>query len=117
MKFVVLACVVTLALAAPRPDETAETLVDERSDSGDGNFNYIFETSNGIYEERVGTPGEKGQSNMAGIIRFTLADGSISEYSYVADENGYRVEPLIVFDPPEPVSVGFAAASEGVIFE
>ncbi|XP_071552020.1 cuticle protein AM1159-like [Panulirus ornatus] len=103
MKLVVLACVVTLALAAPRPDETAETLVDERSDSGDGNFNYNFETSNGIYEERVGTPGEEGQSNMGGTIRFTLPDGTLAEIVFVADAAGYRPEsPLIPTPHPLP---------------
>ncbi|XP_071552011.1 cuticle protein AMP1A-like [Panulirus ornatus] len=103
MKLVVLACVMALAAGAPRPDEDAEVLVDERSDSGDGNFNYKFETSNGIYEEREGTPGEEGQSNFVGSFRFPLPDGTIAEFTYVADQDGFRVEsPLLPTPHPLP---------------
>ncbi|XP_071552018.1 cuticle protein AMP4-like [Panulirus ornatus] len=94
MKLVVLACLMTLVVAAPRPDRDAVTLVDERRDSGDGNFYYRFETSNDIHEERVGTPGVKGQSNMVGSFRIPYPDGTVAEFSFVADEGGYRVEPL-----------------------
>lgn len=63
---VVLSCLLAFAVAAPRPDGDAETIVDERSDNGDGNFQYRFETSNGIVEQRLGAPGSEGQSNMQG---------------------------------------------------
>ncbi|KAK8377221.1 hypothetical protein O3P69_013692 [Scylla paramamosain] len=101
MKLVVLACL--LAVAAARPDKDATILADERSDDGDGNFYYRFETSNGIKKEKTGTPGVEGQSNMVGSFQFPLDDGSTATFTFVADENGYRVEsPLL---PPIPAYV------------
>ncbi|KAG7176961.1 Cuticle protein [Homarus americanus] len=70
MKLILLACLVALAAAAPRPDEDeAKILVDERQATADGNFNYRYETENGISEDRLGTPGSEGQSNMQGTFR------------------------------------------------
>lgn len=63
----VLACL--LAVAAARPDKDATILKDERSDSGDGNFYYTYETSNGIQQAKTGTPGSEGQSNYDGSFR------------------------------------------------
>ena len=67
---VVLACLFAAAAAAPQLEqEPIAILVDERSDSGDGNFNYNFETENGIAMEVSGTPGANGQSNIQGVYR------------------------------------------------
>lgn len=44
-------------------------LRDDRQDFGDGNFNYQFETENGINVNARGTPGSKGQSNIEGYYR------------------------------------------------
>ncbi|KAK8745507.1 hypothetical protein OTU49_000226 [Cherax quadricarinatus] len=98
MKFTLVICLVALASAAP--DKDAHTLVDERSDSGDGNFHYNFETSNGIAAEKTGTPGSEGQSNMKGSFRFTLPDGTPAEVTYIADENGYQPSSDLLPVPP-----------------
>lgn len=66
---VLFSCLLAFAAAAPHPESSAETVVDERSDNGDGNFNYRFETTNGISERRSGAPGSEGQSNMEGAYR------------------------------------------------
>lgn len=67
---VLLACLIAAAAAAPQLEERPiSILVDERSDSGDGNFNYNFETENGIAMEVSGTPGAAGQTNMQGVYR------------------------------------------------
>ncbi|KAK3857452.1 hypothetical protein Pcinc_036285 [Petrolisthes cinctipes] len=111
MKFVVLACLAAVALASPqfRPIESRASprfysiLSDNRDDRGDGNFNYGFETENGISTNVVGRPGSKGQSNMEGTFRFPLDDGTIMEVRFTADENGYRAEsPLIPTPHPLP---------------
>ncbi|XP_071552009.1 cuticle protein AMP1B-like [Panulirus ornatus] len=100
MKFVLLACLVALAAAAPQRDESeAEVLSDVRSDSGDGNFAYQFETSNGIYQEVIGTPGSEGQSNKEGSFRFNLPDGTVAEVRFIADENGYQPESNLIPTP------------------
>lgn len=64
------ACVVALAVAAPRPDDDAEIVAQERSDNEDGGFVFGFETSNGIIENREGTPGADGQINFGGSYRY-----------------------------------------------
>ncbi|XP_050720648.1 cuticle protein AM1159-like [Eriocheir sinensis] len=99
MKFVVLACLVAVAAAAPqlRP---VEILLDERTQGTDGSFSYTYEAENGIAMDVSGRPGSEGQSNMQGSYRFTLPDGTLAEVRFFADENGYRAEsPLI---PPVP---------------
>ncbi|KAG7158113.1 Cuticle protein [Homarus americanus] len=73
---VLLACLVAVT-ARPHPDRDAQTVVDERQDDGDGNFYYRFETSNSITEDRQGTPGVEGQSNMQGSYSFTHPDGTV----------------------------------------
>ncbi|XP_045621218.1 cuticle protein AM1199 [Procambarus clarkii] len=109
MQLVVLACLAAFAAAAPqqftgKPEyRQIAILRDEREDRGDGNFRYEFETENGIHVNAVGTPGEKGQSNIEGFYRFPLDDGSIAEVRYIADEFGYRPEsPLIPTPHPLP---------------
>ncbi|XP_042241696.1 cuticle protein AM1239-like [Homarus americanus] len=91
MKLVLLTCLVALAAAAPHPDRDAVIVADERQDDGDGNFYYRYETSNAIEEERQGTPGVEGQSNMQGSYSFTHPDGTVTVVNFIADENGYRV--------------------------
>ncbi|XP_063870995.1 cuticle protein AM1159-like [Scylla paramamosain] len=99
-------------------------LRDERQDSGDGNFNYVFETANGILEERTGTRGVFGQSNMQGTYRFTLPDGTLAEVRYIADENGFRAEsPLIPTPHPLPahaieqIRIAEEQREQGITFE
>ncbi|KAK4304185.1 hypothetical protein Pmani_023819 [Petrolisthes manimaculis] len=109
MKFLVLSCLVVAAVALPQydpRDQEATIIVDERSDSGDGNFQYRFQTSNGIDTQKVGVPGSQGQSNMNGGFSFTLPDGTVAQVNYVADEFGYRAEsPLIPTPHPLPAHV------------
>ncbi|XP_045621228.1 cuticle protein AMP1A [Procambarus clarkii] len=104
MKLTLLICLVAVAAAAP--DKDATTVLDERSDSGDGNFRYNFQTSNGISAQKTGTPGSEGQSNYEGSFRFTLEDGTVAEVRYIADENGYRPESDLLPTPhPLPAHV------------
>lgn len=49
--------------------EPIAILRDDRQDNGDGNFSFGYETANGITEERTGTRGVEGQSNMQGTFR------------------------------------------------
>ncbi|XP_045101782.1 cuticle protein AM1159-like [Portunus trituberculatus] len=135
MKLVLLACLVAAAAAAPQniidggfvdsfEPQPIVILRDERQDNGDGNFNYLFEASNGIQEERTGTPGIFGQSNMQGTYRFTLPDGTVAEVRYIADENGYRAEsPLIPTPHPLPahaieqIRIAEEQREQGITFE
>merc|ERR1712002_589143 len=93
MKFVIIACLAAVAIAAPQVDNEARSapiLRDDRTDDGPGPFTYEFETGNGIEVAAAGTPGVEGQSNIQGTYRFPLGNGQFLEVTYVADENGYR---------------------------
>ncbi|XP_045621215.2 cuticle protein AM1199 [Procambarus clarkii] len=102
MQLVILACLAAAAVAAPqyREDDPRHIAVlrDERQDSGDGNFNYNFETENGIATNIVGRPGSAGQ-NIQGTFRYPLDDGTIAEFRFTADENGYLVQSPIIPTP------------------
>lgn len=69
---VLLACLVAVAAAAPQlvqEERPVAIILDERTDSGDGNFNYAFEAENGIAMDVSGIRGAEGQSNMQGSYR------------------------------------------------
>ncbi|XP_063598373.1 cuticle protein AM1199-like [Penaeus indicus] len=118
MQLLIVAALVAVAVAAPqfgnqygnqfdRRDRVnyrpIAILRDDRQDFGDGNFNYQFETENGINVNARGTPGSKGQSNIEGYYRFPLEDGTFAEVRYIADEFGFRAEsPLIPTPHPLP---------------
>ncbi|XP_050720495.1 cuticle protein AM1199-like [Eriocheir sinensis] len=131
----IVACLVAAAAAAPQlfrdggfvdsvEYDPIVILRDDRQDDGDGNFSFGYETSNGIAEERTGTRGVEGQSNMQGSYRFTLPNGVVAEFTYVADENGYRAEsPLIPTPHPLPshaveqIRIAEEQRERGITFE
>ncbi|XP_042229162.1 cuticle protein AM1159-like [Homarus americanus] len=126
MMLVLLACLAALAVAAPQFDNSPPVAIlrDDRVDNGDGSFQYAFEADNGIAVEASGTPGSQGQSNIQGVFRFPLSDGSIAEVRYIADENGFQPQsPLLPTPPPLPAhaieQIRFAEEQRalGVVFE
>ncbi|XP_071551777.1 cuticle protein AM1199-like [Panulirus ornatus] len=116
MKLVVLVCLAAVAVARPqfRVDNPRHIAIlkDNRVDHGDGNFQYEFETENGIYENVVGRPGQSGGQTMDGSFRFPLDDGTIAEYRFAANENGYQVQSPVI-PTPHPLP---AHAAEQVAF-
>ncbi|XP_064084284.1 cuticle protein AMP1A-like [Macrobrachium nipponense] len=98
MKLIIVACLVAMALAAPRPEDDVSILRDDAVDQGDGNFNYNFELSDGTAIGAEGTPNDAGSVNIEGSYRFTLPDGAVVEITYVADEAGFR--PQGTSSPP-----------------
>ncbi|XP_063869921.1 cuticle protein AM1159-like [Scylla paramamosain] len=124
MKLAVFACLLALAAAAPRPEQDATVVLDERTDNGDGTFTYRLETSNGIAEERTGVVGAEGQSNMQGSYSFTLPDGTTAVVTFIADELGYRPEsPLLPTPHPLPahaqeqIRIAEEQRAQGITFE
>ncbi|XP_050700802.1 cuticle protein AMP1A-like isoform X14 [Eriocheir sinensis] len=103
MKFVILAALAAVALAAPRPDkptygsfsaESAEfipILKDERVQEDDGRYNLDIETGNGIFLSQSGSPdGPDGAVVKSGVYSYTAPDGTPVEVKFVADANGYQ---------------------------
>ncbi|MCL4171314.1 UNVERIFIED_CONTAM: hypothetical protein GTU68_036917, partial [Idotea baltica] len=79
-------------------------LRDERyGPAADGSYSFDFETGNGISRQEQGQPGLNGAVVSQGAWSFTFPDGSPAQFSFVADENGYRPEsPLIPTPHPLP---------------
>ncbi|XP_017015729.2 pupal cuticle protein Edg-78E [Drosophila takahashii] len=71
--------------------------ISEKSDPADpeGNFNYAFETSNGIQTQEAGNAnGVQGES------RYVSPEGIPISLSYVADENGFQPQGAHLPTPP-----------------
>ncbi|XP_042222760.1 cuticle protein AM1159-like [Homarus americanus] len=126
MKLVLLACLAALAVAAPQFENAIPVVIlrDDRVDNGDGNFNYAFESDDGIAIEAFGSPGSVGQSNIQGTIRFIHPDGTPSEISYSADENGFQPQGALIPTPPplpahaiEQIRIGEEQRAAGITFD
>lgn len=65
----ILACLAAVALARPQSSDFIDILRDERVDNGDGTFNFLFETENGIYKEVNGRNAANGGTAMDGSFR------------------------------------------------
>nr|XP_027216060.1 pupal cuticle protein 36a-like [Penaeus vannamei] len=66
-----------------------------------GNYNFNFETGDGITRQEEGAPqGPTGAVASQGAWAFTFPDGTPAQFSFVADENGYRVESDLLPTPP-----------------
>ena len=114
-----------MASCAKLPDleERSSPIAILRSESfKDGaNFNYNFESENGIAVDAVGSSNAAGTSNMQGSYSYILDDGNKASFNWVADEGGYRVESNMLpvapaFPHPIPAHVqeqiDFAAAQQ-----
>ncbi|KAK4326504.1 hypothetical protein Pmani_003029 [Petrolisthes manimaculis] len=101
MKFVILAFLVGVAAAAPKPDYAsvsseeygAKTLRREFIMEDDGRYNLDVETDNGILVAQSGSPdGPEGAVVKSGYFSWTAPDGTPVHVKFVADENGYQPE-------------------------
>ncbi|XP_050700783.1 cuticle protein AMP1A-like [Eriocheir sinensis] len=103
MKFVILAALASVALAAPQYSydapardsseerEFVPILRDERVHEEDGTYNLDVETGNGIVLSQSGSPdGPDGSVVKAGEYSYTAPDGTLVEVKFVADENGFQ---------------------------
>ncbi|XP_042218164.1 cuticle protein AMP1A-like [Homarus americanus] len=118
MKFVILAAVASLAVAAPQytlPEpsysapaassravsfdtvEVVPILRDDRVHETDGRYSFDVETGNSIMFSQSGSPdGPNGAVVTAGKYAYTAPDGSLIELKFVADENGFQPESDIL---------------------
>merc|ERR1711970_101357 len=99
---IILAVIVATALARPQDFENFEqnpngrfaVIRSESNGPVDAEFNWLFETENGIFANANGVAGSNGQSNHDGAFSFTHDDGTQTEVRYVANEFGYQPEGL-----------------------
>ncbi|XP_027218499.1 cuticle protein AMP4 [Penaeus vannamei] len=96
MKLILVACLLAVAAAAPRPQQDAQLLSETSENQGDGNFAYSYSIDNGINVDAAGSPGTAGQSNIVGSYTVPLADGGFAVIRYIANEDGFQPESEIL---------------------
>nr|XP_045593223.1 cuticle protein AMP1A-like [Procambarus clarkii] len=130
MKFVILAALVAVTVAAPRPDsassaesvEVVPILRDDRVHEEDGRYSFDVETGNGIVLSQSGSPdGPEGTIVKSGSYSYTAPDGTPVHVTFVANENGYQPQSdLLPVAPafPHPIpqfvldQIAFAAEED-----
>ncbi|XP_045593600.1 cuticle protein AMP1A-like [Procambarus clarkii] len=123
MKFVIIAAVAAVAVAAPQYQlpqtsygapaassrsvsidsvEVVPILRDDRVQEPDGRYSVDVETGNGIVLSLNGSPdGSDGAVIKAGQYSYTAPDGSPVNVKFVADENGYQPQSDLLPVAPE----------------
>ncbi|KAK8376668.1 hypothetical protein O3P69_009941 [Scylla paramamosain] len=118
MNPLILACLLTVAAAAPQyisgpppspnyssppsygPAPVPILKDDRQGPDAYGNYNFNFETGDGISRQEQGSPqGPKGAVATQGGWSFTFPDGTPAVFSFVADGAGYRVESDLLPTP------------------
>ncbi|CAL4102022.1 unnamed protein product, partial [Meganyctiphanes norvegica] len=94
MKIIILSAVVAVALAAPQfeqnPNGAFRNVRYETNGPVEAEFQWAFETDNGISANANGVAGSNGQSNHDGAFSFTHDDGTQTNVQYIANEFGYQ---------------------------
>lgn len=76
-------------------------LVDHRNmPDENGNFDFRYETGDGIYHQAQGNPVGDKSYYVQGSYSYTSPEGQLVEVRYTADENGYRAEGDHLPTPP-----------------
>lgn len=88
-------------ISVHKPDKKAVIKTSSRSADSDGNYQYQFESSNGISSNEGGVAGQIVQGSTTWIAQ----NGEPLAISFIADENGYR--PM-GFHLPTPPPIPFA---------
>ena len=98
---VTVALTVTVAVAAPVREQDPELVYFENVRDENG-YSFSYKTKDGQFREEQGTiDPETGILRVTGVYRFIGTDGETYEYSYEADENGYRI---VEKPPPAGIS-------------
>merc|ERR1712189_9456 len=103
MKFMILSCLVAITLGV-KLENLEKPIAILRSESylDGGNFNYNFESEDGIQVAADGSSNAEGASVMSGTYSFTLPDGTPASFNWVADQNGFRIESPLLPVAPQP---------------
>lgn len=94
-------------LSAHKPDKDAKIKTKSQSSDLEGNYQYQFESSNGIAANEAGVAGQVVQGSTTWIAK----NGEALAISFVADENGYRPTGYhLPTPPPIPYAIQRALA-------
>ncbi|XP_063545329.1 larval cuticle protein LCP-17-like [Cydia strobilella] len=112
MKLLIVSCLVALAAAdvshlqqaAPPGGEAGAQILRQESDiSPEGNFQYAYETDNGIQGQAQGQvkgEGEDAALEIQGQNGWKTPEGEQVQLQYVANENGYQPQGSHLPTPP-----------------
>ncbi|XP_035440438.2 larval cuticle protein LCP-14 [Spodoptera frugiperda] len=104
--FIVAVCIFACALAA---DQTSQILRSDYAQSPNGEYQYVFETDNGISGQASGKVKNVGKDDVAlevtGSNAFKSPEGNVYSLSYIANENGYQPQADYLPTPPAPVPI------------
>ncbi|KAF9798838.1 hypothetical protein SFRURICE_020402 [Spodoptera frugiperda] len=112
MNRIIIACaVLSVAAAAVLPEDAQAQIVEYvYKNDGTGNYNFRFETSNGISREETGeviNPGQEDQYiKVYGLYSYKDTNGEVVNVIYGADKDGYHIE-----SGEEPISLPPAAVA------
>jgi len=85
-KLCVVLSICVAVIYAQSPDQDAETTHFESNNDPDGSYKFSYETSNGISGQASGIGGVSEN----GEVKYTAADGTPIEFTYTADEGGFK---------------------------
>ncbi|XP_059060081.1 endocuticle structural glycoprotein SgAbd-5-like [Achroia grisella] len=90
-----------------------DTVAYTNNNDGSGNYEFSFETSNGITRSEVGELRNAGEKNqyifVSGFYSYIDPEGREVKVYYIADEDGYKIVPS-----PIPVITPIAGAPPSV---
>ncbi|XP_021201021.3 endocuticle structural glycoprotein SgAbd-5 isoform X3 [Helicoverpa armigera] len=119
MNRVIIACtLLSVAAAAVIPEDAQAQIVNYENDNdGLGNYEFSFETSNGIKREERGRLVNVGQEDehivVEGSYSFLDDTGKLVFIRYTADENGYKIGPAPVDKVSYALPAGLVASLLG----
>ncbi|XP_049839553.1 endocuticle structural glycoprotein ABD-4-like isoform X3 [Schistocerca gregaria] len=116
-KLLVLSALVAVAMGAVAEitKDVVPIVKQENVISPEGNFHYLFESGDGTRAEEDGTlvksqdPKVPDTIAVRGSVSYTAPDGTPVQFTYTADENGFRPEGAhIPVAPPVPEAIARA---------
>ncbi|KAF9414984.1 hypothetical protein HW555_007251 [Spodoptera exigua] len=89
--------ILSVATAAVLPEDAQATIVDYvNNNDGTGNYNFRFETSNGIAREETGSVVNQGQEDqyieVHGSYSYIDTNGQTVKVKYSVDKDGYHID-------------------------
>ncbi|CAH0699914.1 unnamed protein product [Spodoptera exigua] len=98
MNRIIIACaVLSVAAAAVLPEDAQAQIVNYvNNNDGTGNYNFRFETSNGLKREETGFLINQGQEDefirVQGSYSYIDTEGKVVTVIYSADQDGYHIQ-------------------------
>ncbi|CAH0699912.1 unnamed protein product [Spodoptera exigua] len=116
MNRIIIACaVLSVAAAAVLPEDAQAQIVNYvNNNDGTGNYNFRFETSNGLKREETGFLINQGQEDefirVQGSYSYIDTEGKVVTVIYSADQDGYHIQEKGAIDidvglKPVPVNL------------